>query len=364
MPNTLVRLLVAATLLSISTSVLATAQRTFVASYGNDANICSLVQPCRGFAAALSLANDGGEVIVLDSAGYGTVNIAKSVSIIAPPGVYAGIAVPIFGPYGVSIDGPSIVVVLRGLSINGQGGGGNNGIQFVQGSRLYVEQCTISGVGIGGIYMNTGHAFVTDTTIRDTAGYGIAAYGSLYITIDRSRIERNFLGGVSIANGATMTVTDSVIADNLGAGGISVASDNGSSETAASISESTISQNYGQGVIAEADQTGSIVRLALTRNTISGNAGAGVSLRAVPGGLGTGVVTGVITDNAIVRSSNNGLVAVGSGVSMTIATNAISGNSADGVVVASGAVLKTRGNNIIQDNTNNISGALTYVVGD
>ena len=58
-------------LLSIlaSTAATATAQRTFVASYGNDASPCSLTMPCRGFAAAVAQAIPGGEVIVLDSAG-------------------------------------------------------------------------------------------------------------------------------------------------------------------------------------------------------------------------------------------------------------------------------------------------------
>ena len=37
----------------------ASAQRTFVASYGNDANVCSLTQPCRGFAAAPGVAGRG-----------------------------------------------------------------------------------------------------------------------------------------------------------------------------------------------------------------------------------------------------------------------------------------------------------------
>jgi hypothetical protein len=49
----------------------ATIQRTFVASTGNDANPCTLAQPCRGFARAVSQTSPSGEVIVLDSAGYG-----------------------------------------------------------------------------------------------------------------------------------------------------------------------------------------------------------------------------------------------------------------------------------------------------
>jgi hypothetical protein len=74
----------------------ASAQRTFVSPGGADANTasnCSLVLPCRSFGAAITVTNTGGEIIVLDSAGYGPVAISKSVSIISPPGIYAGVSV-------------------------------------------------------------------------------------------------------------------------------------------------------------------------------------------------------------------------------------------------------------------------------
>jgi hypothetical protein len=71
----------------------ATTQRTFVASTGNDANACSIAAPCGGFARAITQTSAGGEVIVLDSAGYGVVTITQSVSIIASTEVYAGISV-------------------------------------------------------------------------------------------------------------------------------------------------------------------------------------------------------------------------------------------------------------------------------
>ena len=95
------------------TGASATAQRTFVASTGNDANPCSLPQPCRGFARAVSQTSPSGEVIVLDSAGYGPVSIAKSVSIIAPPGVYAGVTVPA-GGIGIDVFTPGVTVVIQG----------------------------------------------------------------------------------------------------------------------------------------------------------------------------------------------------------------------------------------------------------
>src|SRR5215467_9895859 len=50
-------------------------QRTFVSGLGNDANPCSRTAPCRTFTQAMSQTNSGGEVIVLDSAGYGPTSI-------------------------------------------------------------------------------------------------------------------------------------------------------------------------------------------------------------------------------------------------------------------------------------------------
>ncbi len=74
------------------------AQRTFVSTAGFDTNDCSLTAPCRGFAKALTVTDVGGEIVVLDSGGYGAVAIGQPVSIIAPSGVYAGISVFAGGP--------------------------------------------------------------------------------------------------------------------------------------------------------------------------------------------------------------------------------------------------------------------------
>lgn len=58
-------------------------QRTFLASFGLDTKNGQPATSCRSFAAALAPTNAGGEIIMLDSAGYGPVSINKSVSIIA-----------------------------------------------------------------------------------------------------------------------------------------------------------------------------------------------------------------------------------------------------------------------------------------
>jgi hypothetical protein len=146
------------------------AQRTFVASYGSDGNACSLAAPCRGFAAAITHTDPGGEIIVLDSAGYGTVTIDKSVSIIAPPGVYAGVSV--FSGDGITINGAGVEVVLRGLTINGQGG--DDGIFYTLGAKLHVENCVIAGMAGDGVVIGFGgNVSITDTIVRNNGDNGI-----------------------------------------------------------------------------------------------------------------------------------------------------------------------------------------------
>src|SRR5664279_2948450 len=59
-----------------------TASRTFVSGVGTDTGTCALATPCRTFAYALTQTAPSGEIIVLNSAGYGTVTITQAVSII------------------------------------------------------------------------------------------------------------------------------------------------------------------------------------------------------------------------------------------------------------------------------------------
>src|SRR5882672_8829582 len=100
-------------------------QRTFVSAHtGSDASPCGPTLPCRSFGAAMALTLAGGEIIVLDSGGYGVVTIDKSVSIISPAGVYAGVSA--FSGKAITISTASLTVVLEGLTLNGLGGA--NGI--------------------------------------------------------------------------------------------------------------------------------------------------------------------------------------------------------------------------------------------
>lgn len=219
-----------------STGAMATAQRTFVASHGNDANPCSLTLPCRTFAAAVTQTIGGGEVIVLDSAGYGTVAITQSISIISPNGVYGGITVPEPNGTGVDINGSNITVVLRGLSIIGRGG--ETGVQFSQGSRLTILDCEIAEVsnGIDAAAVNS-VVTVRNTVIRDVL-YGYGAIGTAESTLDGLHIVAKNVG-VSAIYGSRVTISNTVVVMLAGVGIASWA--NAGETTDVMVSHSTIS---------------------------------------------------------------------------------------------------------------------------
>src|SRR5215831_11702938 len=130
-----------------STGAYALSNRTFVSGTGSDANPCSLAAPCRSFAGALAQTSAGGEIAVLDTAGYGTVTITKAVSIVNEEGVEAGVTVT--SGDGITISaGASDVVNLRGLTLVGATGSGN-GITFNSGGVLNIQNCVIRGFSSG-----------------------------------------------------------------------------------------------------------------------------------------------------------------------------------------------------------------------
>src|SRR6201994_3335220 len=107
----------------------AQASRTWVSGVGDDANPCSRTAPCKTFAGAISKTAAGGEIDCLDPGGFGTVTITKSITIDCT-GTFGSILAS--GTNGINVNDSasgfpnSIHVILRGLSINGAGGGAQN----------------------------------------------------------------------------------------------------------------------------------------------------------------------------------------------------------------------------------------------
>ena len=156
----------------------ASAGRTFVATTGNDANVitnCGVASPCRTFGAALGVTNSGGELVVLNSGGYGPATIGQSVTITAT-GVDASISVTTSGGAGLTINTTGNVT-LRGLSLHGQATGAN-GIDVTQVGylRLYdmlIENFTSHGVSM----INGGNLEVYGSDMNDDVSAGLYLAG-------------------------------------------------------------------------------------------------------------------------------------------------------------------------------------------
>jgi hypothetical protein len=128
----------------------AQATRTWVSGVGDDANPCSRTAPCKTFAGAISKTAPAGEINVLDPGGFGGVTITKSITISAI-GVEGGVLVS--GTPGITVAaGPSDIVVLEGLDIEGLGTG-TNGINVVSGLQVYVKNTKIHHFAQNGINM-------------------------------------------------------------------------------------------------------------------------------------------------------------------------------------------------------------------
>jgi hypothetical protein len=324
-------------------------QRTFVSSGGNDSNPCSLPSPCRGFQAGINAVAPGGEVVVLDSAGYGPVTITKSVSLIAPNGIYAGITV-VAGD-GITVDAFGATVVLRGLSINGQGG--DNGINLMQAARLRVESCVVSSMGIDGIMHSAPGAelIVLDTIVRDNGASGIGGDADAFVVLDHVRSEHNGTNGFYLASfsaEAGATITDSVFVFNA-SNGIWIAS-TGVGIFHAQVERSVLADNGAAGIKITAVNSNNLV--GITRNVIQRNH-TGVAV------FGPGDVAATVSENAI-GSNITGISADGSNTSVDASANSFTYHPAGAFSQLNSSHFSSYGNNA---GHNFLSGGTIVVVG-
>jgi hypothetical protein len=194
-------------LLTIRGQAQAQANRTFVSGHGDDNNACSLAAPCRSFAGAIAKTNAGGEITVLDSAGYGPVTISQSVTITNPGGVEAGITA-VSGQSAITINGPlNGNITLRGLTLEG-GGFGQNGIVGIGSGTVDIIGCVIKGFGNGidspGAVVNIADTFVLNN------GTGIMIQDLLKASITRTAVTGN---GTGINLGGAFGLLDVIMSD-------------------------------------------------------------------------------------------------------------------------------------------------------
>jgi hypothetical protein len=201
---------------------------------GVDSGTCPRQSPCHTLTYAHGQVAPGGEITVMDPGGYGTVVITKAVSIVSDSGSGEAGVTSFSGDLITVNAGPSDVVTLRGLVIDGLNSA-TGGIHFNTGAALHVQNSLIknvrgsSGTGINFTPNAAADLFVTDTTVINNNGVngtGIVVKptgsGLVRATFNRVTVEQNSAGitidGSSSAGTIRATVRDSVLSANAGTG--------------------------------------------------------------------------------------------------------------------------------------------------
>ena len=278
----------------------------FVASSGNDANACTLAAPCRTLQRGINVTPVGGELVVLDSASYGSAaTILQSITISAD-----GVSATLLNPGGVTIGGAGIVVALRGLHLNG-GVAGGSGILIEDAAAVHIENCVVEGFARGRHPARTSGSnaklFVIDSVARDNGGDGLHVIGTATmarLTVDNSRFENNAGDGLDV-EGIESAITRTVISAN-GSDGI--------------------------------EQTGG--RMNVTWTEAASNGGNGFVV----------TVSGAMTvDSSVARGNTSNGLLLGSGSASATVSNSVFTDNAIGIANA-GTTLLTRENNTIAGN--------------
>jgi hypothetical protein len=288
-------------------------QRTFVASSGNNVWPCSRMQPCRDFQTAITAVATGGEVIVLDSAGYGPFSVAKSITISAPAGVYAGVTQTLATPAITVAAAAASVVRLRGLTVTGVGPGTGDGILFSSGGMLELEKLDVSGFATTGkqglLVQTTGQLHIHDSAFHDNY-HGIliqVAPGTLRASLDHVQLVNNTSVGLYALDGAVVTITNSVASSNnygIDAQGTIFAV--GVRAPSISVESCQISNNGQDGVVIGGLAGGLLPSIVVSASTITDNGGWG--LKGLTGPLG----------NLIFSRGNNTIVGNAAGAVLLV----------------------------------------------
>jgi hypothetical protein len=261
-------LLFAALSLLFPVQAFAQATRTWVSGVGDDVNPCSRTAPCKTFAGAISKTAAGGEISVLDPGGFGAVTITKSITI-SGDGTLAGILASL--TTGVIVNaGPTDVVILRSLSINGAGNG-INGVRFVTGGKLHIEDTTIYGfTGQGILFQPLGASslFVNRTTISRSAGGAIyvvpQAGGSASASLTAVTMQGN-ARGLRAEDRSMVVVSNSISSGNDANGFVALAT---TDPVAMTLENAVSTRNGAAGVYAGALATVRISNVMSTHNNV------------------------------------------------------------------------------------------------
>jgi hypothetical protein len=201
-----------------------------VSGVGDDVNPCSRTAPCKTFAGAISKTATGGEIDALDPGGYGTLTITKAITV--DGGTGQGWASTLFSgsPSGMTVNITTGLttdkVVLRNISFNGAGTTlGTDGIRFLDGADLTVENCSIqnfSGDGIEVAQTGAGNLYVNNVSItRGSIGINMNGAGGIGGSLRDVRITAMSSHAIQAVTNIFMLVRD-VSIDRPGGSGVRV----------------------------------------------------------------------------------------------------------------------------------------------
>jgi hypothetical protein len=287
-------------LLLPAASAQAQATRTWVSGVGDDANPCSRTAPCKTFPGAISKTAAAGEINCLDPGGFGTVTITKSILIDC---AFTEGGLLTAGINGVVVNAAaSDVIVLRGIDILGASAA-TNGINFLAGGALHVEQSRIRNFNAAGA----------------TTGYGI-----------------NF----APSGAAKLFVSDTIITNNgSGAtGGGILIRPSGAGTARAELSNVKIQGNT-NGIQADGTNTSGSSAVHVRDSVISGSAFTGVF---VP----TGNSMAVMLDNVVIVNNTTGINSQGPKSAVFMSNTTVFGHSVGLTNSGGGVILSYQNNNI------------------
>ncbi|MEA2903504.1 MAG: hypothetical protein QOI12_891 [Alphaproteobacteria bacterium] len=284
--------------------------RTFVSATGTDSGTCTRATPCRTLAFAHGVTASGGEIAILDTAGYGSLTITKSISIVNPGGVEAGILASAGGDALTIAAAGSDVISLRGLTIEGAGSGAN-GIVLTTGGKLTIVDSVVRGFTANGINIAPSSGattfFIGNTLVSDNGSIGIRIAPPL---------------GIATASGSM----NHVAANNNGANGIHVSGAlTFGAAMKVTITNSVATGNTSVGILCESADTYAATRVVVTNSSVSGN-GYGVY---TGGSTSTAPAFLWISSSVASSNANYGLYnAIGSsGHMFTFGNNVVVGNT-------------------------------------
>ena len=274
---------VAATCL-FSTPSEAALNRVWISGKGTDTAGCGPVAtPCRTLQYAHDQVAASGEIDIADGAGYGSVVITKTVSIVNDWAGMAGVLQSGGGQNAITINaGATDKIHLRGLSIDGLNNA-STGVQVNSAQVVEIVNCVVRRFNSSGVVVmpstGTTTVAISDLLISDVAGTGlvIIPQGSATVNGLIKRSSFNVNGSGLSANAQSSTGRVNVVVEDSTATGngdaFIVDSSNSTANSSLILERVAAAGNTGSGLRANTRGVATIRQSNLSRNGIGVNIG-------------------------------------------------------------------------------------------